>query len=334
MHNKKSLLIAFAAMTLIVLAGCSTYNDNYPSGTYGARDVAGTVDYIDTATRSIVLTNTNNNGMYSSSNLRDTVTVYYDNNTRVSWNGRTYRPEDLERGDQVDVRTSNSNGHLFADSVTVTYNSATASSQYPNNYPNNNYPNNYPNSGTYSSTIDGTVRSVDASRHQIAIDRGNGATTWIDYDTNTSVVWNGRTYMVRDLEPGDQVSISTYDMGGGRLRATSVNVTRSISNNNTTYGGSTSSNDSTLRGTVRSVDTSSHTIELESSTWLSGFTGNRNSNGVVVVQYDPGVQVDVNGVMNPITGLERGDVVEVQVSPYGNSQWFANRVTLVRNVRQ
>src|ERR1051326_4634417 len=329
MHNKKSLLIALAAVTLIVLAGCSSYNDNTPYGTYGNNNnITGTVDYVDTANRSIVLTNTNNNGMYSSSNLRDTVTVYYDNNTRVSWNGRTYRPEDLERGDQVDVRASNSNGHLFADSVTVTYNSSTASST---NYPNNNYPNN----GTYSSTIDGTVRSVDTSRHQIGIDRGYGTTTWLDYDNNTSVVWNGRTYMPRDLEPGDQVSISTYDTGGGHLRATSVNVTRSVSGGNGTYNGSTSSsNYSTLRGTVRYLDTSSHTIELEQSTWLSGFNGNRNNNGVVLVQYDPGVQVDVNGVMNPVSGLERGDVVEVQVSPYGSSQWFANRITLVRNVRQ
>jgi len=332
MHNKKSLLIALAAVTLILLAGCSSYNDNSPYGTGGSNNnITGTVDYVDSGNRTIVLTNTNNNGMYSSSsNLRDTMTVYYDNNTRVSWNGRTYRPEDLERGDQVDVRASNSNGHLVADSVTVTYNNAStaSSSQYPSS--------NYPNNGTRSSTIDGTVRSVDTSRHQIAIDRGYGSTTWIDYDNNTSVIWNGRTYMPRDLEPGDQVSISTYDTGGGRLRATSVNVTRSVNGGNGTYNGSTSSsNYSTLRGTVRNLDTNSHTIELDQSTWLSGFNTNRSTNnGIVLVQFDPGVQVDVNGTMNPVNGLERGDVVEVQVSPYGNSQWLANRITLVRNVRQ
>ena len=201
MRNQKALLAA-AAMALLVLAGCGTY------GYYGSSDIRGTVDYVDTTTRSIVLMN----GMYSGGGSRDSVRIYYDNNTRVSWNVRDYRPENLERGDEVEVRASDSNGHLFADTVLVTYNSTNGPAPA--------------RGGSYSQTIDGTVRSVETSRHQIGIDRG-GSTIWIDYDDNTSVVWNGRTYMPRDLEPGDEVSVSTYDIGGGRLRATSVNVIRS-----------------------------------------------------------------------------------------------------------
>jgi hypothetical protein len=216
MHDKKALLAA-AAMAFLVLAGCGSYG--YPYGHYGSRDIRGTVDYVDPATRSIVLMN----GMYSGYGSRDVVRIYYDRNTRVSWNGRDYRPDDLERGDEVDVRASNSNGHLFADTVLVTYNSANGAAPVPSaNVPNANVPN-----GSYSQTIDGTVRSIETSRHQIGIDRG-GTTIWVDYDDNTSVVWNGRTYMPRDLEPGDEVSVSTYDIGGRRLRATSVNVIRSV----------------------------------------------------------------------------------------------------------
>ena len=89
-----------------------------------------------------------------------------------------------------------------------------------------------------------------------------------------------------------------------------------------------------VRGTVRYVDTSAHTSQLDQTNWVSGF--NTNTNGTTMtVQYDPNnTNVDVSGRLNPVSGLERGDVIDVQVSNAGSSLPFAQRITLVRNVRQ
>jgi len=42
----------------------------------------------------------------------------------------------------------------------------------------------------------------------------------------------------------------------------------------------------------------------------------------------------VNGQMQSINGLERGDVVEVQVRSLGGSSYSAERVWLVRDVNR
>jgi len=331
MTTKRGYL-AVAAVALIALAGCGSVGDvlgTNGSSSNASSSIHGTVDSVDTYGHSILLTNASggyNTMLSSGGGSNNSVRVYYDTNTNVQYQGQTYRPEDLERGDQVDVQVTESGNRLIADQLTVTYNAATASSSYPNN--------NYPNNGTYVSTISGTVRSVDTSRRQIEVDRGYGSTVWVDYSSNTPVSYNGRTYNATDLERGDQVDIRVNDAGNGRYSANSVTVIRSISNTN---GGSTSSSsstyNSTIRGTVRYIDTAARTIQLDQTSWVSGFNGNTNGS-VVTVQYDTNAGVYVNGALQPVTGLERGDMVEVQVNGSGAGNLFANRITLVRDVRQ
>jgi len=232
MTNKRAVL-AVAAVALLALAGCGSLGDIYgnnPSsnGTYN-NQVRGTVDSVDLNNHSIVLTNVSGmESMLSSSGSNgNSVRIYYDNNTNVQWNGRSYRPEDLDRGDQVDVRVTQSGNRLMADAMTVTYNSSTASTSHPSN--NNDY--------------------------------------------------------------------------------------------------------STIRGTVRYVDTASRTIQLEQTNWISGFNTNTNYS-TLTVQYDPNTSVSVNGQSYPVTNLERGDMVEVQVQNLGTSNPFARSITLVRDVRR
>jgi hypothetical protein len=55
---------------------------------------------------------------------------------------------------------------------------------------------------------------------------------------------------------------------------------------------------------------------------------------VITVQYDTNINVNVNGTMQPISGLERGDVIEIQAQDLGNANWMASSVTLVRDVRR
>lgn len=228
-RRNASFAVVATAAALLLLAGCGTYQDvnGYPQQQPYANTIHGTVDYVDTASRSIVLYNTSGYGtMLSGSGYPasgGSVRVYYDNRTGVSWQGRTYRPEDLERGDQIDVTVYQSGNQLIAQSANVTYN-ANASN---NSYPNNSYPNQYP------------------------------------------------------------------------------------------------SQSSLIRGTVRYIDTSSRTITIDSN------------NTVYTVSYEPGIRVDVNGQLYPLTNLERGDYVEVQTQGYSNSNnLFANRITLLRDVRR
>jgi len=93
-----------------------------------------------------------------------------------------------------------------------------------------------------------------------------------------------------------------------------------------------SSQYSTIRGTVLNVDARNQTIELENTNWVSGFRTN-NSSSRFVVRYDPNATVDYNGQMYPLTNLERGDVVDVQLQDLGSSNYIAQHLVLVRNVR-
>lgn len=327
MHKTK--LFAAAVFALLLAAACGS-SGNYGNvfGGNNAYDIHGTVDSIDTNSQSIYLSNVsnyNNNlagGGYGSGN---TVRVYYDNRTSISYQGRNYRPEDLERGDQVTVHVNQSGNQLMAQSMDVTYDSRggmASSSSYPNNYPNN------PNYGN-GSTLNGTVRSIDTYRRTMSVDPGYGSSyVTVDWNTSTPVYFNGRTYAASDLEVGDQVAVRIGSGGSNRVSAQDITVTRSISSNNSTY----SNGMQTVRGTVRSVDTYSHVIQLESTQWMNGFQTNTGGN-TLMIHYDPSSQVSVSGQLYPLSNLERGDVVDVSVQPNGSSGYVAQSITLVRDIR-
>jgi hypothetical protein len=192
----------------------------------------------------------------------------------------------------------------------------------------------------------GTVESVDAGSRSIWLRNvtgyngsmlsSGGNSVRVYYDDQTSVEWQGRSYRPQDMERGDEVTVRV-DEQGSTLVADAVTVTHNVSSG-TSPGSSIpgSNNYATIRGTVRAIDTYNRTIELESTTWRSGFTtGGSTSANRIVVNYDPNMNVDVNGQLNAVSGLERGDVVDVQVRTNDNnaSTYWAQRIWLVRNVR-
>jgi hypothetical protein len=79
------------------------------------------------------------------------------------------------------------------------------------------------------------------------------------------------------------------------------------------------------------VDTSRRTIELESTNWISNFNTGAGSGSRTIVNYDTNASVYVNGRNEAVNGLERGDVIEVQVARDGSTLW-ARSMTLVRDV--
>jgi hypothetical protein len=249
MNRYKTL--AAASFALLLMAACGTYgngdiygsgypNGSYPNdGSYGSYQISGTVDSIDARSQSIYLTNVNGDNSNRNTRRGSSVRVYYDNRTSLNYQGQNYRPDQLERGDEVTVNVEQSGNQLLAESMDVTYNTRGGMASGSNGsygYPSSPYPS------------------------------------------------------------------------------------------------SSSSSFSTIRGTVLNVDTRNQTIELENTNWVSGFrTNNRSSR--FVVRYDPNASVDYNGQMYPLTNLERGDVVDVQLQDLGNADYVAQSLVLVRNVR-
>lgn len=290
--------------------------------------IRGRVDHVDVTSRSIYLTDVSNysNGLANGgSGSGQTARVYFDDRTTVEYQGRAYRAADLERGDEVELRVSEaSNRELFAERVTVLRDVTAGSSSYPSG---GNYP-----SGTYASNVRGMVRYVDTSRRTIEVDRGSGySTAIVEYDNRTSVMFNNRTYNPGDLERGDEVDIRVSDLGNNRWLAQDVTVVRSASGSSSSgaYGGN--QNSGTVRGTVRYLDTSRRTIELDQVTGAVGFMGGSGGGSTMIVSYGSNAVVEVNGRGENIANLERGDVIDVQVDRSG-STYFANRIILVRDV--
>lgn len=329
--NSKLKLYAAPVIALLFLAACGSSNplgDIYGNGgnnggTASNTEIRGTVDSVDLNSSSIYLINVSNYNGSMLSNSGNTVRVYFDNRTPVDYQGRSYTPADLERGDQVAVRVDQSGSRLHANSMSVLSDVRNSGTN-----PNNTYPNN----GSYGSVLHGTIRSIDTYRRTISVDAGYGSYSTIQYDTNTPVYYNGRNYSPSSLQAGDEIDIRTSaNLGSNRYQAQDITVTRSMSSNGT-YG---QTSGSTIRGTVTYVNTTNHTIELQGVNY-TGFNRNTQNGGTIVISYDPNTNIDVQGQLYPVSGLERGDVVDVQVSSSGssNSNYFAQRITLVRDVRQ
>jgi hypothetical protein len=320
MIRTKSLTIA--SLAVLFLAACGTsggMGDIFGGGSDSQQnyEIRGTVDHVDSSTRSVYLRDVSGyNRSMLSSGSNDNVRVYYDERTPVSYQGQSYRPEDLERGDVVSVRVDESGNSLVAESMTVIQDvSSGSSSGLP----------------TYGSAIRGSVRYVDTSRRTIEVDRGNGTLMTVEYDANTPVYYSNQTYRVADLERGDEIDIQVRDLGSGRYVAQEINVVRNVSSG--TFGGSTATQSNMVRGTVRYIDTTRRTIDLDSAQWRSNFnTGTGMSGSRITISYDANTNVDVSGRLYPVSGLEVGDVIDVQVSNSSSSMPFAQRIILVRDV--
>jgi hypothetical protein len=118
----------FILAALLITAACGSMGDGglgsigdiilgSPSSTQSS-DVKGTVAAIDTNARRIDLNVTyvnnlrdNNNGQRGS--------IYYDNNTRVTYNNQDYGVTDLERGDEIEVKGVADNGRYIAQQIIV-----------------------------------------------------------------------------------------------------------------------------------------------------------------------------------------------------------------------
>jgi hypothetical protein len=164
--------------------------------------------------------------------------VYCDSQTRVYYQGQTYRPESLERGDEITADVSYVNGRTVADRVDVTYDVSTGG-RYDNRYPNQSpsqYPSQYPNQGDSSydryggagsEDLRATVRSVDHYGHTITLERvqyydhrydqGGSDLLTVRYDDRTRVTFRGQANRPENLEPGDVIAVRFGETRGSMV---------------------------------------------------------------------------------------------------------------------
>lgn len=104
-----------------------TWDDQDDRDTLGTTEVRGTVLSVDTRNRMVELerrsgygSNFNSGGSTGSTGRNgEVVRVYYDSSTVVEYQGQRYSPENLERGDMVEVEVNESGGRLIAQEILV-----------------------------------------------------------------------------------------------------------------------------------------------------------------------------------------------------------------------
>jgi Domain of unknown function (DUF5666) len=88
-----------------------TSNDTDDDFDTRTTELRGTVRYVDTRDQTLELEpSTGRSGL---------VVVHYDSSTIVEFEGRRYKPENLERGDQVEIEVRELNGRMVAEEILV-----------------------------------------------------------------------------------------------------------------------------------------------------------------------------------------------------------------------
>ena len=195
-----------------------TYDDRYDT----ANNVRGTVQRVDTVDRRILVDREGTSGNYLRNGNDDrVVSLYYDDRTTVEYQGKSYRPQDLESGDRILADVSETSGRLVAEEIQVLQDASSSTGS----------------TGTYddqrSSQLRGTVSYIDTRNLTLEI-QPSGSTTFstgrsgvvlVHYDANTPVEYQGRSYKPENLERGDEVEIEVRDLGN-RLVADGILVVR------------------------------------------------------------------------------------------------------------
>jgi hypothetical protein len=318
MNTARSSLLCLSIAALIT-TGCSllgggggsTTPSPSPAPTNWA-PVSGTVQSVDAQAQTLTV----GGGARSQMNLRngDRTVLTYDSSTVVEYQGqKSYNPQDLEVGDQIEAQVERSGQRVLARNIKV------VSSVSDNNGAN----------GAPVTTWDATVRSVNPGNQTIELLQSarEQYPVTVRYDANTRVEFQGRSYKPEDLERDDGVQVTTHG-SGGQLTADQIVITR---NANGSIG---AAGQREVHGTIRSINTAARSIELDSTAsepvqgQVQGFDTTKSA-GSTTIAYDASTIVEYQGQRYGIANLERGDVVNIDVSPIGNG-YLAKRITVAQ----
>ncbi len=204
-----------------------------------SEDVRGTVERVDTLDRRIYVNADNRDSNYLRNGGGREVVLYYDANTVVEFEGQTYRPDDLERGDRIAANVEQTGGRLVVQTIDVLEDATTGDRYGDRNddYRNDDYRTDDRDDYRNEDSLRGTVRSIDTRARTLEVEpsrTGSGFSTgqtgrsnWVIvyYDAQTTVDYQGRRYEPANLEQGDVVEIDLSRTGtSGRLMAEQIEV--------------------------------------------------------------------------------------------------------------
>jgi hypothetical protein len=316
MNNKRFMMLCLS-LAALVTTGCgllgggggSTTPSPTPAPT-SATAVSGTVQSVDAQAHTVTV----GAGITNQMNLRnsDQRVLTYDSSTVVEYQGqKAYNPQDLEVGDQIEAQVERSGNRLLARNIRVVYSVSGSSGT---------------NSGP-ATAWDATVRSVNSVNRTIELVQ-SGREQYpftVHYDASTRVEFQGRSYKPEDLERDDTVQVRTRG-SGNQVIADQIVVTR---NGNSSIG---APGQQRLRGTIGNINTATRLIQLDSVAFeqgqAQGFDATKNGS-FTSIAYDASTIVEYQGQRYNIANLERGDVVNVDVSQMGNG-YLAKRISVAQ----
>ncbi len=218
---------AFVAL-LPVLTGCATGamggypqgGGSYPGSSYPdqrypqqapAGQLVGTVQSVDTGGGRILL-----DARTSSYGNPSRVEVFFDQRTRLTYQGQAYALTGLEPGDEIRISTTRSADRLWANTIEVVRN-VRDSGGYNNGGYNSGGGYNNGGYGNNSGDLRGEVGYVDTRARTIELARPPGGGTYgaqrIRYDERTLVEFQGQRYRPENLQRGDIVRIQARQYG-------------------------------------------------------------------------------------------------------------------------
>jgi hypothetical protein len=254
-----SVLAALAVALLLGACGSGGIGDiiNGPSGSYPSqlKGIVRTVDTrsgdcrieLDNVSNSTYLNNGNNGSYGGYGNNGNRATVYCDSQTRVVFQGNTYRPDSLEVGDEIIADVRDVSGRLVADRIDVTYD-VSSNDRYGNSndpYGNGGSRTPYPQDdryGTYGNAgnedVRGVVQRVDRENRTLTLERvqyydrnlsRSGDLLTLYYDNETRVTFRNQSYQPENLDRDD------VDQVRGTLVANDIQVLSNARDNSASY---------------------------------------------------------------------------------------------------
>lgn len=293
-NRRRVPAISFSALLLAVL-GCGGLGLPGGGGTTtpppeADRVVTGDVAWVDPGSRELEV-----------QNRTGRVVARYDERTTVHFQGREYRPENLEPGDVVRMEVAGSGYQsVYAQRIEVV-----ESVSHRGDDPYDDDP--YDDDRHGEDVLAGEVEGVDTGRREIRIETSHGDHV-VRYDDRTQVYYRGDAYGPENLEAGDLVRVETVESRGGAAYAGRIEVTQAVQDRT---GAGDRHGAERLTGTVEWIDERRGEFGLRTDdreTWT------------VEVPFDAR-----DSVRDRFAALDRGDYVRIEAEELGR-----DRVELLR----
>lgn len=307
---------AIAAFAL-VLAACGAVpdadrDDEAHNDPDRLQRIEGVVNRVDAADAAIEVTANRDSRVAPGQR----VSLHYDDLTNVTFEGRDYRPEDLEPGDHIIADVQGETPFFEARIIAVTVDSSPDTGPVP---------------GTDDRSVSGTLRRIDTRDRTLTVDTdGRAREAVIGFDDRTRVFYGDRSMAVSELREFDEIEIELVPDARYPLADTITVV-------DSGYAADSSGDSATARGDVVFVDESRRELVITTDDRLPSSFDTRNSFDTrkderATFRYDPDVIVEYQGEYYGPSNLERGDGVAIEYERIGDDLW-AKRILVTASVR-